>query len=238
MDPFARLFDGLARQGPGSDATTRAALLALGPQPAAPRVVELGCGSGAATRVLARELGVAPLALDVRPGALAELRRRFAGEGLEVDAREHDFAAPLPGPFDLLWSEGALYSVGFERALATWRPSLAPDARAAVSECVWLTDRPTPRLHDFWATAYPDMTDVEGTAERARRAGYEVLEARPLPGEDWWSYYRPLEARLEELEREDPEGMAELAAETRDEIALYREFEGEYGYAFFLLRAM
>jgi len=49
-----RLFEGLARQGPGSDAGTREALRRPGALPAAPRVLDLGCGSGRAALVLAR----------------------------------------------------------------------------------------------------------------------------------------------------------------------------------------
>jgi hypothetical protein len=40
-----------------------------------------------------------------------------------------------PGSVDLLWSEGAIYLLGFEDGLRRFRPCLAPGGLAAVTEC-------------------------------------------------------------------------------------------------------
>jgi hypothetical protein len=60
-----------------------------------------------------------------------------------------------------------------------------------------------------------------------------------LPESAWWDdYYRPLEARLEELERTyagDPVAERGLAAH-RDEIAMYRQMSSFYGYVFFVMK--
>ncbi len=238
-DPFGWLFDTLPRQGPGSEAGTLAALEALGPLPDSPRVVELGCGSGSATLVLARALGVTPVAIDLRPAALEELSRRAEESGLTVETRLADFSTPTepPASVDLLWSEGAVYEVGFERTLAAWRPCLRLGAHAAVSECTWFTESPSDRMDQFWAAAYPDMAGEDVNRERARRAGYEVLEVRRLPSSDWWDYYKVLEARLEMLEARDVVP-PDLADEVRGEIEVYRAHGDEYGYAFYLLEAV
>ena len=57
MEALFALHEGLPRQGPGLDSATHAALdrvaRALPPRP---RVLDLGCGSGAATLVLAEAL--------------------------------------------------------------------------------------------------------------------------------------------------------------------------------------
>jgi SAM-dependent methyltransferase len=70
-----RLFEGLPRQGPGSDACTRAALRRLGELPAAPRVLDLGCGSGRSALVLAETLRTKVVAIT-SPSWISSRRRR------------------------------------------------------------------------------------------------------------------------------------------------------------------
>jgi len=71
---------------------------------------------------------------------------------------------------DLLWSEGAGYMFGLERAVALWRPLLAHGGRAAVSECSWLTSSPPEEAAAFFAGGYPAMGTVEEDVARAKRA--------------------------------------------------------------------
>jgi ribosomal protein L11 methylase PrmA len=75
MNAFFTLYRGLPRQGPGSDACTREALKRLPTLPASPRVVDVGCGSGRQTLVLAEALRTRILAVDLhRP---TTPRRRY-----------------------------------------------------------------------------------------------------------------------------------------------------------------
>ena len=53
FQPLLRLFKGMTRKGPGSEASTLRAL-GLCPLPEHPAVADLGCGSGASALVLAR----------------------------------------------------------------------------------------------------------------------------------------------------------------------------------------
>src|SRR5690606_19285179 len=112
-----RLFEGLPRQGPGSDACTREALRRLGPLPPTPRVLDLGCGSGRAALVLAETLRAQVIAVDNHQPFLDQLRATARERGLQplIETRCADMAAPgVPvGSVDLLWSEGAIYQLGF-----------------------------------------------------------------------------------------------------------------------------
>jgi len=243
-DAIFRLFEGLPRQGPGSDACTREALRRLPPLPPAPRVVDLGCGAGRQTLVLAEALRSKVLAVDLHQPFLDQLSASAQARGLAhlIETRCADFGALgaqpdlAPSSVDLLWSEGAIYLLGFEAGLSLWRPLLAPGGLVVVSECCWLTDAPEGELAAFWREAYPDMGTVERNVARAESAGFEPLDWWPLPAAAWWDdFYTPLIGRLAALEA-DP-ALAAPIAETRREIELFRRYGDSYGYVFYLLRA-
>ena len=240
-EAFFRLFEGLPRQGPGSDACTREALARLGVLPAKPRVLDLGCGSGRSTLLLAETLRTRVIAVDDHQPFLDQLRTTARERGLEdlIEIRCADMAAPgVPaGSVDLLWSEGAIYLLGFENGLRLWRPLLAPGGCLAVSECSWLVAEPPAEAAAFFGAGYPGMAGIEQNIARARAVGFEVLDHLTLPPAAWWDeYYMPLEARIAHLA---PEADAELTAvihETRREIELYRRHGDSYGYVYYLLR--
>jgi cyclopropane fatty-acyl-phospholipid synthase-like methyltransferase len=177
-DAFFRLHHGIPRQAPGSDDLTREALRVLRPLPPSPRVLDLGCGPGRQTLILARELGVPITAVDLHAPFLAELEAAAAARGLThlVKTRAADFSAldDPPGSVDLLWSEGAIYVLGFAEGLRRFRPLLHPGSAAAVSEATWLTDDPPKDSAAFWREAYPSMGTIASNSEAAERAGYAV----------------------------------------------------------------
>jgi serine/threonine-protein kinase HipA len=243
-NPFFLLHSNLPRQGPGSDACTLEALRRLGPLPAAPRVMDLGCGPGCQTRVLARELGVPITAVDLHAPFLRGLEEAAAREGLGhlVQTRCADFGAldDPPGSVDLLWSEGAIYILGWAEGLRRWRPLLRPGGHLSVTEATWLTEDRPPEAVAFWREAYPPMGTVASNCAVAQAQGFEVLDTFPLPQATWWDeYYRPLQARMESLRplaRTDA-GLAAVLEETEREIELCARFGSSYGYVFYLLRA-
>lgn len=236
---FLRLFEGLPRQGPGSDDCTREALRRLPPLPAAPRVIDLGCGAGRQTLVLAEALQTKVIAVDLHQPFLDQLKADAQGRGLAhlIETRCADMGAlDLPAAsVDLLWSEGAVYLFGFEAGLRLWRPSLARGGLAAVTECSWLSDDPPQEALAFFGAGYPDMGTIERNKARVANAGFELLDCWPLPPDAWWhDYYTPLEQRLATLE-DDP-ALAAAIAETRAEIELFRRHGDSYGYVFYLMR--
>ncbi|MFY0526781.1 class I SAM-dependent methyltransferase [Archangium gephyra] len=243
-DAFLLLHTDLPREGPGSDECTREALRRLRPLlPPSPRVLDLGCGPGRQTLVLARELGTPITAVDSHQPFLERLAAEAAAQGLGhlVRTRRSDFAAleDAPGSVDLIWSEGAIYILGWGAGLRRWRPVLKEGGLLAASEATWLTDSPPAEAADFWREAYPRMGTIASNSATAREAGFEVLDTFVLPAPAWWDeYYHPLEARMASL-RERARGDADLStaiAETEREIDLYTRYGTSYGYVFYLLR--
>src|SRR5918997_518092 len=119
---FWALHSDLPREGVGSDATTRTLLALAAPLPASPRALDVGCGSGRASLVLAGA-GARVTAVDLHEPFLHRTRAAAARAGLRVAVERASMTAlPHPdGTFDLLWCEGAAYLMGVDRALRDWR---------------------------------------------------------------------------------------------------------------------
>ncbi len=47
-----------------------------------------------------------------------------------------------PGQFDIIWSEGAIFIIGFEKGLATWKPLLKKGGYMVISDAVWFESNP------------------------------------------------------------------------------------------------
>ncbi len=244
LEIFRDVHRGLPRQGPGSDQETLRALAACTELPAAPDILDVGCGPGAQTMALAKATAGHVTAVDVYDEYLDEVRRRAAAEAVTdrvTVARGDMMDLPFaPASFDLIWAEGAAYIMGFERAFARWRPLLRPSGCVAVTELTWLVPEPPAEAARFFGGEYPQMTDVETNVESIRVAGYEVIDHFTLPEAAWWDeYYAPLEARLPGLREQHADDALALAIidATAEEIRMRRDHGAAYGYVFYVARA-
>ena len=243
------LYKGLARLGPGSDASTRQALAlaeAAGLSSTAPlQIADLGCGTGAATWVLAQALAGTITAIDQLPAFLNALEARRPGAPLlaSVETCAADFSI-LPVPqesLDLVWSEGAIYNLGFAAGLAAWRPFLKHRGFLAVSELTWLTDTRAEPLQAFWEKAYPEVATASAKLAILEQQGFRPVGYFPLPASCWLEgFYTPLEASLPAfLARQGASADAEaLAQEVREEAALYRRYGDQVGYGFYIAQRL
>ncbi|HSN68727.1 MAG TPA: class I SAM-dependent methyltransferase, partial [Thermoanaerobaculia bacterium] len=208
---FLLFHEGIPRQGPGTPGATADAFRRVRPLlPPSPAILDLGCGGGGQTVTIASLSSGTILAIDRYPPFIEQLERRVAELGLagRVVARVGDMNALdlPPESFDLIWCEGALFVLGFERGLRTLRPLLRGRGVVVASEATWL--RPleeVPRdVLEFWAEAYPAMTDVEGNLALARAAGFTPLDHFTLPEEGWVAYVDPLERRMIDVLAQHP----------------------------------
>jgi SAM-dependent methyltransferase len=239
---FFEIHSGLPREAPGEEASTERALDSLPPLGPGARVLDLGCGPGSATPLLARRADSYVAALDLHGPFLHEARVRARDAGVEsrVGVVHANMGSPpfASSTFDLVWSEGALYSVGFARGLGIARDLLRPGGHLAATEAVWLTTEPEPEVRRFWETEYPDLATVDATLDRVREAGFVLVDHFTLPESSWWAYYGPLEERLRELRRRHAGDEVALAVvdEAQAEVEMYRRHGGSYGYEMFVCR--
>jgi ubiquinone/menaquinone biosynthesis C-methylase UbiE len=241
---FFELFSGLPRQGPGDDRSTLRALALVPGVRQETRVLDLGCGTGSQTIALARNSAARVVAIDSHPPFVAELTRRAKVLGLEdrIDGRVSDMTE-LDFPdasFELLWCEGAIYVIGFERGLREWRRLLVPGGHMAITEVCWTKPDPPTELKAFWAEQYPAIREVPALVAAISECGYDTVGHFPLPRTSWWEeYYGPLQRNIEEF-RDRHRGEAEakeLADEAQREIDIWRAYSEFYGYEFFVIRA-
>jgi len=235
---FWALHSDLPREGVGSDATTRTLLDLIAPLPSSPRALDVGCGPGRASLVLAAA-GARVTAVDLHDPFLHRTRAAAQDAGLAgrvAVERASMTALPHPdGAFDLLWCEGAAYLMGVDRALLEWRRLLRPGGALVLTDAVWTTAAPSEEARRFWAQ-YPDMRDEAALAAAARSAGWEVLAMHLLPDADWTDeYHGPLAAAIDAWPDPDPD-TAVVLAEARREVDVRQAHRDEFGYLALVLR--
>jgi ubiquinone/menaquinone biosynthesis C-methylase UbiE len=134
---------GLERQGPGSPEMTIKALSFLDNLDNISMVADLGCGTGGQTMVLAQNIAGNITGVDQFPDFInilndnatkLNLKDRVTGivgsmESLSFQKEE----------FDLIWSEGAIDSIGFENGLTHWNGFLKKNGYVAVTCPSWFT---------------------------------------------------------------------------------------------------
>ena len=230
----------MEKLGPGGNAHTVRGLRSLARKQFGV-VVDAGCGTGRQTLALAQELGTLVHAVDSYQPFLTDLARfaRAAKVGHLVQAHCMDMK-DIPQAFrsiDLLWSEGAAYSIGFANALATWAPALGRGGFAVVSELTWLKEPAPEPVREFFRSGYPDMQSVPHNIALAEGSGYRLVSTYTLPRDAWVEgYYDVLQRRAEVLlEHGDPAVQA-FAAETIKEIEVFQHSEDSYGYVFYVLQ--
>jgi len=234
-------FERMPRQGPGSADVTAALYRRFWPMlPEIPAAADMGCGSGAAGLVLA-ELGALVTGVDIHRPFLDAFEKRAHEHGLgdRVSLIQASMTESGIGDksLDLVWSEGAVFTVGFEVALKEFARLLKSGGLAVVSESTWLRNDAPPELKDFWTEAYPGMGTVAGNLDIAGAAGWRFLHADVLDPEVWeQGFYGPMEHLIADIEAGHDDDLKAIARDSTIEIEMFRRYHDYVGYVFYVLQ--
>ncbi len=138
---------------------------------------------------------------------------------------------------DLIWSEGAIYNIGFERGLKEWRQFLKKGAYIAVSEAAWFTDNRPKEIEDFWMDAYPEIDTIPNKVKQFQQAGYVPTASFILPDSCWTEdFFAPQKETQKEYLKKyaDNKTVKEFIANQQHEEVLFKKYKAYYGYVFFI----
>ena len=241
-DIFFEIHHNLLREGPGRDRYTKKAFQMI-PPIKNPRILDIGCGPGTPTVLIAKLSYGNIIGMDIHQPYLDELDRKAKEANLSHKIKilncsmlNMDFPNEK---FDIIWSEGSIYIIGFEKGLKEWRRLLKQRGFLAVHEMVWLKDNPPKEIKDYWEGNYPGIKTIPDCLDIIPGCGYNIFGHFPLPDDAWWvGYYHPLQKRIDFLKKKykkDSKAL-EILNKEQEEIDLYKKYNKWYGSAFFIMQ--
>ena len=234
-------FTELERQGPGSPEETIRALSFIGNLSNKARIADLGCGTGFQTMVLVQNTEATITALDLYAGSIDKLNA--TAEKLGLQHRVKGIVASMDNlpfhkdEFDLIWSEGAIANIGFEKGLNHWRDFLKKDGYVAVTYESWFTDERPDEIEKWWKDAVPEIGTIAHNISIMQKTGYIPVAAFTLPESCWVdNYFIPQKARQEEFLKKyaGNKTVENMIAFMRREADLYSKYRQYYGYVFYI----
>jgi ubiquinone/menaquinone biosynthesis C-methylase UbiE len=243
MNFFYEIFDGIPRLAPGSEVITIKAFNTISDfiKPES-RILDIGCGLGQHTKLLAKLSNANVYALDNHKPYLAQLKESAESNNIKNIETVNASMFDLPfkqKQFELIWCEAAIYNIGFKKGLEYFRNFLKDNSYMAVSEVSWTKKEIPEELKTFWDNEYPYISTIEYNIKLISRLGFSLLDFFQYPVSAWLdNYYIPLEKRLINLQNKysDDNEKIEMINSVKHEINTYRKYYKYYNYVFYIMK--
>ena len=239
---IADFFKRVDRQGPGGDWETRLAASLIPDFKRKIRIADIGCGKGSQTFVLADEYDAEIDAVDLLPEMTESIKEKCKEKNIED--RVHPIQASMdalpfqPNTYDLIWAEGSIFIMGYEKGLQYWHQFLKPGGYVAVTDCSWLNNK-RPQNMSWIKDNVPEIDTIEHKIEQMSAAGYEPYAHFILPETCWTkNYYDPMKPAMESFLQDNKNNSAALSFVDRlqEETTYYKENKEYFGYVFYIGR--
>lgn len=237
------LYKRFNRQGPGSEEVTLKALSFINNLSDKSKIADIGCGTGSQTIYLAENTSGKIVAMDLMENFVSILNNKAKHLGFEdrITAINGSMDS-LPfseNELDLIWAEGSIYNIGYEKGLAEWHKYLKNGAYIAVSEASWFTEKRPSEIEEFWNTNYPEIDTIPVKIQQMEKAGYIPMAHFILPEYCWIDeFFGQFEDVIDDFlaDNDYNEAAKQLIAYEKNEIALYNKYKQYYGYVFYIGR--
>ena len=192
------------------------------PKMEAPTILDIGCGSGVPTLELARLCDGKIIGLDIDVFLLDFLEDKIREAGLSDRVRtvqcsmfDLDFSDES---FDVIWAEGSIAVIGFDKGIRDWRRFIKPRGYLVVFD------------------------ESRGLSEKLKHiasSGYDLIDHFEVTGETFWTdYYIPLQKRINKMQiefREDTKLLRALEKE-QSEINMVKRDPSKFSSTFFIIQ--
>ncbi len=230
------------RQSPGGEQQTKLAMTLAGLSKTSEKikVADVGCGTGASTLTLSESLNAGITAVDLSHEFLDVLKTKAEKRGLAGNI------APLvcsmddlpfeKNSLDVIWTEGAIYNMGFEKGVSYFKRLLKTGGILAVSETTWLTQSRPEEITSYWDAEYPEIATAADKINILEKQGFVLKGYFPLPESCWIeNYYTPLENGFNTfLAKHNSNEAKHIIDAEMAEIALYKKHRKHYSYGFYI----
>jgi ubiquinone/menaquinone biosynthesis C-methylase UbiE len=200
---------------------TRAAFMRL-PRLEKPRILDIGCGSGVPAMELAKLSGGEVTGIDIDQSCIDEFNRKIKEENLasRVEAINLSlFEMKFPDEtFDVVWSEGVIGTIEFERSLKEWRRLLK---------------------HDGYLVIHYPVSRVTDVLPRIPQLGYSLADTVPLPADAWWTeFYEPIEEKMDTLLQKYTNNLdaLKLLNQYQTEMDMVKKNPSNFSCAFYIMK--
>ena len=213
------------------------------PEMESPRILDIGCGQGIPTLELAKLSQGKIIGLDNNQSDLDQLSKKISDAGLSqrvqvVNGSMFDMNF-LDESFDVIWSEGSINIIGFEKGLQEWRRFIKSSGFLVVHEMTWLRPDPPQEIIDRWRPIYPGIRTAPEYTTLIPDYGYILIDHFLLPEDTWWrDYYGPLQSRIANLRNKYPTDRQaqKLLDQEQAEVDLFKRHSRWYGTAYYLMQ--
>ena len=245
LNMICEYYSNVERQGPGSPEATLKALSFIKELTGESKIADIGCGTGGQTMTLAQNAPGSITGVDFFPGFIRQFNKNAQSKNLQDrvkgivgDMRSLPFREE---EFDLIWSEGAIYNIGFERGLNEWRKFLKPGGYIAVSEMSWFTGKRPAEIQEFIQQAEPGTDTIPVKVAQMQQAGYIPVATFILPETCWTDHFFAPQVAVQEAFLKKHAGNKaawEFICSERLHNALYDKYKAYYGYVFYVGKKM
>ncbi len=169
-------FSTTERQGPGNEEETLKALSFITGLTEKSKIADIGCGTGGQTMTLGKNTSCEIIGMDVWEDFIDTFNRNSLNhhlqdrvKGIVGNMENLPFAEE---ELDLIWSEGSIYNIGFERGINEWRKFLKMGGYIAITENTWFSEERPDEIHEFWQKTYPEIDTIPNKVAQMQKAGY------------------------------------------------------------------